>query len=521
MSDLSRIHFVGEYLPGDDARVELRNGRFVDVVNGTYHGPEVSLIVEGGKIQSMPGLPGEPGDIRPDFTIDLQGKTILPGLFNTHCHINVAATTIVPSFRDIRLNKRYADRQKAKDMAECLAHGITNIRDAFSEDLRPTVALKERIARGELPGPRIIQSVIVGPPGSYLAEKYGIVMRSLRSALGLPAVEHSRRESGVVEFPVEATESQVRDAVDRAVDERGAEAIKIGEQRENMANLKPDSTIMTINQLEALADQARRRGLKTLMHHVSVDSFRRGVKAGVSTLSHIATDAALSKEDVTAFKEAGCIIEPTVSVAYGITWKVKGDEWYDHPEMERLTAFRNGTYTYAAMADEYYIPELRDSVVGSYARLSTGKFKLLGVVSMSRVFRYYARSVAHGFDNLRLLVSEGASIALANDGGVPPCTPAMMGLELTFFDLALNQEPGGNRLNGVEALRIATIKSARSMGLEAEFGSIESGKVADLVVVDGDPIEDFRVLGSRAAALFMDGRLVIDNCGLQIEAAEA
>ena len=59
------------------------------------------------------------------------------------------------------------------------------------------------------------------------------------------------------------------------------------------------------------------------------------------------------------------------------------------------------------------------------------------------------------------------------------------------------------------------------MGLETEFGSLESGKVADLAVVDGDPLADFRVLGSRVAALFMDGKLVIDNCGLQPEAVEA
>jgi imidazolonepropionase-like amidohydrolase len=53
--------------------------------------------------------------------------------------------------------------------------------------------------------------------------------------------------------------------------------------------------------------------------------------------------------------------------------------------------------------------------------------------------------------------------------------------------------------------------------LEDKFGSIETGKTADLVILDGDPLEDFRLIGSRAAALFMDGRLVINNCNLQVE----
>jgi imidazolonepropionase-like amidohydrolase len=55
------------------------------------------------------------------------------------------------------------------------------------------------------------------------------------------------------------------------------------------------------------------------------------------------------------------------------------------------------------------------------------------------------------------------------------------------------------------------------MGLDEQFGTLESGKIADIVIVDGDPFEDFRVIGSRVAALFMDGKLVINNCGLEIE----
>jgi len=111
-------------------------------------------------------------------------------------------------------------------------------------------------------------------------------------------------------------------------------------------------------------------------------------------------------------------------------------------------------------------------------------------------------------------------MALANDGGVINCTPAMMNLELNFFDFALNSEAGGKRFDGAEASRIATINSAYSMGLEKEFGSIATGKIADLVIVDGNPLTDFHVIGSRVAALFMGGKLIINNCGLQLEAVK-
>jgi imidazolonepropionase-like amidohydrolase len=94
----------------------------------------------------------------------------------------------------------------------------------------------------------------------------------------------------------------------------------------------------------------------------------------------------------------------------------------------------------------------------------------------------------------------------------------MMNLELRMFDHVLKGKPDGKQLSGAEAVKIATINSARSLGLEDEFGSIESGKTADLVILDGDPLADFRLIGSRVDALFMDGALVINNCSLEVEA---
>jgi imidazolonepropionase-like amidohydrolase len=521
MSDYSKTNFVKEYLPGKGARVELKNGRFLDVIKGIYFSPEVSLMIERGRIKSMPGLPGEPKDIKPDFTIDLKGKTVLPGLFNTHCHINLMVMTLFPSIRDIRLSNKFSQVQKAKTMAECLAHGITNIRDAFSEDLRSSWALRGMISLGKIPGPRFLQSVLVGPPNSYLAEKYGLAMRLLGSTIGISKLDHARHEAGVVEFPINATEQQVRDAVDRAIDERGAEVIKIGEQRESLTNSKPDLTIMTINQLHALADQARRRGVKSMMHHVSVESFRRGIKAGVSSLAHMAVDSHLTKEDVDAFKAAGCVIDSTRSVGYALAWKIEGDPCYNHPEMKRLTEYRDKTYTFTTLANEYYIPELRDSVIRSYRMMSSGRFKVLGIINLTRLLRCYAPNISYGVDNFRLLFEQGARMALSNDGGILVCTPAMIGLELNLFDFDLNRVAGDKRFNGAEAARIATINSAYSMGLEKEFGSIETGKIADLAIVDGNPLTDLHVMGSRVAALFMDGELLINNCGLKVEAVEA
>lgn len=527
MTDNPKTNFVKEYMPGKNARTELKNGRFLDVINGKYFNPETSLIISNGRILAMPGLPGESTAIRPDFVIDLRGKAVMPGLFNTHCHVNMTISTIAPGIRDIRLSERVSEQQKAKNMAECLNHGITNVRDAYTEDLRTTQKLKEEIHKGKIPGPRIVQAVVVAPPGGYLTQKYPLAIQLIASAFGINKVfgiaqmDHSRVESGVVEFPVDATEKQVGEAVNRAIDERGAEAIKIGEQPHNVITLKQDSTIMTMNQLAALVDQTRLRGLQCMMHHKSVESFRRGVKAGVSSLSHLPSDALLTKEDVETFKAAGCIIEPTVSTAYGLFWKIKGDPWADYRDMTRLTEFRDKTYTYVDLADEYYMPELRNRVINSYEKLSKGKFRVLSFHNLLPLLQHYAPGIYYGLENLRLLFEHDAGVALANDGGAPPLTPAMMRLELTLLDFFLKKESLSVKLNGAAVARISTINSSLSTGLEKDFGSIETGKVADLVILDGDPLEEPHIIGSRVAALFMDGRLLIDNCGIQVKALGA
>ncbi len=504
--------FVTDYQPGDEARVELKNGRFVDVIKGGYFDPGVGLIIKGSKILALTGPTDRESGIKADLTIDCLGKTILPGLFNTHCHITITAPTTLPDFKDVKLFKAYSDRQIEKNMAECLIHGITTIRDAYAEDLRRTRQLRERISKREIPGPRFLQSIVVGPPGGYLLERVGLVMHWMRSALGIASVDHNLDYSGGVEFPVEADEQRVRDAVDRAIDERGAQIIKLGEQKENMTNYKPTSTIMTQNQMNAIADQARKRGLKSTIHQVSVATFRRAVEAGISSLAHLPRDGVLSAKDVEAFVSKGCISDPTLSVSYDVSYKIKGDPVADDPNMTLLTEFRNRVHS--ALVDEYWIDEFKPGAQKHYDKANSGQMKIFGFLPMTTMFKYYAPAAVYGARNIRLLFQNGARITTSNDGGIPPCTPAMMQQEVDLFDLFLNKGTGENIFTGADAIKMATINSAVCLGLEDQLGSIEAGKTADLAIVDGDPFIDPHVVGSRVAALFKDGRLVINNCGL-------
>jgi imidazolonepropionase-like amidohydrolase len=84
-----------------------------------------------------------------------------------------------------------------------------------------------------------------------------------------------------------------------------------------------------------------------------------------------------------------------------------------------------------------------------------------------------------------------------------------------MLDFVLNRD--GDRLfTPADALRVATIQSARALGQAEQYGSISPGKVADLALLDGDPLQDLSLIGKPVQALFTGGKLAINRCGLVV-----
>jgi len=288
----------------------------------------------------------------------------------------------------------------------------------------------------------------------------------------------------------------------------------VGESLEkSLINSKP--VLMGVEQLEFITDQARRRGKQSTIHSVSADTFRRAVRAGFSSLAHVPRDGYINQEDVDSFLKTGCIMDPTLSVAYDMSWKIKGKSSCIDPDLLRLYKYRNDVYE--VFASEFWIPQLKECVISGMNKANKGKYKMFGLVSLEKLLAHFACFPLFGFENARRLFNSGAIIACGNDGGIQSCTPAMIGNELSLIDLFLNDIDSDKIFDGSAAVKTATINSARSMGIDKSFGSIQSGKVADLVIVEGNPFEDLSVIGNPVDALFMDGRLVIDNCDLSTD----
>ena len=211
------------------------------------------------------------------------------------------------------------------------------------------------------------------------------------------------------------------------------------------------------------------------------------------------------------------MIEPTTTLAYFFCFD--HDDKTAHPRLARLNRLRSAAHR--RKIEGYWTPELRPLVRRAFDRAVSGQRRAFGLFDLSPVFTYFSRVISNGFDNVQRIVGEAgiSSIACGNDAGPCPSTPAGIDLELEMLDLCLSNH-GQTGLLPADALRVATINSARCMALEERFGSIEPGKIADLVVVDGDPLSDWRALGRPASAVFKDGKLVINRCGLKAQRSE-
>lgn len=110
------------------------------------------------------------------------------------------------------------------------------------------------------------------------------------------------------------------------------------------------------------------------------------------------------------------------------------------------------------------------------------------------------REYRQALDNIRFLMDEGIVVAFGTDNPPP--------LGLTTFMVEV--EALGTVLSPAEVIETMTINAARYLELDDSLGTLEPGKVADLVLVDGDPLEDLSALG-EVVTVVKEGRIVSEE----------
>lgn len=465
--------------PGKGETLLIRNAEIVDVVGGTMLHRR-SVLIKDGRIEEVL-TEKKAENIEADRVMDASGAYIMPGLINAHCH------TLLPSTLSFTPDVVAAlGRQMERVFEECAAHGVTAVRDAGSLPLL-LKRFSERIEGGELLGPRIFHAgSFVNVPGGYpdflpplpdrLAKKWG-------------------RFGYQVKTPVEVEEAVERNAQD------GACFIKTAlDDRSLFVGQKPLS-VMDDQLLEALVKAADERGLKVSAHHRFRRGFVRGVDFGLGGMEHLPADEVLDDAEVERFVSAGMYVVPTVSVGWALSGLSHGDPYLEEPLVRRSLANRREVLR--TLYPHLFEPPVYRSIMRAERNACDPAYP------ERRHFMYvvdpkiFTQALIVGRENLNKLYHAGALIGCGNDGGVPQLSPALVGLEMVLLADVSDMSP-------VDVIRSATINNARILGMEKDLGSVEKGKLADLVLLPGNPLENMEhVIWPNA--VFKGGMLIYSD----------
>ncbi len=386
----------------------IRGAHLIDGT-GADPQPDCSLLIEAGRIVEV--RPG--GGLRATAdtrSVDVQGRAVIPGLFNCHVHLHLdagpqplaALAAEPPGLSALRA----AHRAQAM-----LRRGITTVRDCGAKDWQ-VIHLRDAVASGAVQGPRI--------------QACG---RALCAAGG---------HAAVLSEPV-ADEVEMARAARRQL-EAGADFLKVmatggfGKDGEQL-----DRCEFEVEPIRLAAEIAHRAGRKLAVHAYGNLGIRNAIAAGADSIEHATF---VDDETLDLLRRRGIFIVPTLTNTYRVA--TEGEA--------------GGIAPYIVKTASRVFPTM--------------------ITNAGRAYR------------------AGVKMALGTDAGswLNPHTDVAT-------EIRLRVEAGATPL---AALTMATFLSAHCLGLEAIVGSLAPGKLADVVVLDGDPLTDLTAF-ERVHAVYQSG----------------
>ena len=269
--------------------IAIKAGHLVDVDSGTVLSDQVILIRDNRIVAVGKALAIPPGAT----VIDLSNLTVLPGLIDCHTHLADGARD--PSGDPLSYLKRTAAEVALESVPNAkvtLDSGFTTVRDVGVYRALTDVALRDAIARGNIPGPRM-----------YVAGAYVTITGGAGALTGAaPDIQLPwDLRYGQADGPW-----QVR-AVIRKLANDGVDHIKIlssGAVLEHGSN--PNSQEFTMEELQAAVEEAHAFGLRVEAHAHSAQGIKNAIRAGVASVEHATM---IDDEGIALAKERGTYLD--------------------------------------------------------------------------------------------------------------------------------------------------------------------------------------------------------------------
>jgi imidazolonepropionase-like amidohydrolase len=387
----------------------IQAGRLIVDAAQPERGPS-TVIVDNGRISRIESGFTAPAGV---IVVDERSRTIMPGMTDVHVHLTMNSGEPWYAGFTRKYSVPYAATVGLTHALEMARGGFTTVRD-LGGDTSAVIAVRDAVAEGRFPGPRIKVS------GSPLS----IIGGHADAATGLPP-ELAAAVNEADLNPSVCTGAQECQKVVRKLAAAGVDVIKF------MATggvLDPGAMGLeqhfTNEEMKAICDMAHAMHLKAAAHAHGAQGILAATNAGVDSIEH---GTFLDEAGARAMKAHGTYYSATL-MAFG---GVKG-------------------------------------------LIGTGKLTPEMEAKAKQTFEVWGKG-------LNLAYRTGVKIALGTDSAVAPHTEANK-------ELALMVEKGG--MTPRDALIAATKGGPDLMGLSNQTGTLDPGKSADLIAVEGDPLVD-------------------------------
>ena len=401
--------------------------------------------------------------------VEATGKFVTPGFIDTNVHLSLYNN----GESMVRYEDRFLDLVTEAAQTE-LKYGITTVRDSYGA-LLPLIAVRDSIARGKLIGPRmLVAGNIVGWGGP-------------RSPLFSNATPTTFFDERMMDFIAQGSGEELLDmspeelrVAMRAYLDKGPDFVKYG-------GTSHTNSLITFSprQQEALVDEVHKRGLIAEVHATNPEPLRMSVLAGVDLIQHPEVHSVPIPDDLVKL-----IVERKVICSI-LSNTITGKPWKDYLKTRQR-------------ADSAKADSLKNDTLKVMQRARTG-WEL----------RNERRSQGVGIRraNAEKLIKGGCITTPSTDTylssapeflRIPRSDPHLMPGTATLAAIEGLVELG---MTPAQAIVAATKNGAiASQGLK-DYGTLEVGKLADLLVLDADPLADIQNI-RKLSLVIRDGRII-------------
>jgi imidazolonepropionase-like amidohydrolase/ABC-type multidrug transport system permease subunit len=431
------------------ARIVIGDGRVIEIG---------SVLVRGGKIAEVyEGDGPDPKTLKAE-TVEAAGKTILPGLIDVHVHLGAPG--------GFSSDVKYGDdKNMRRALAAYLYSGVTTVR-SVGDTLDGILKVRSMVSSGEILG----SDMQTCGPLFTAAGGHGTEFFK-----GLPANTRANLEKQSLRIPTSGDEAQ------KQVDElknQGLDCIK--------AILESGAGGQVFNRLDtglfdAVAQQSHADSLPLAVHTGDARDVADAVQALANSVEHGSFRERIPDAVFEQMARQGTFYDPTLS----------GGEAFKDFVAGKTDLLRR------SLAQQVGPPELLRDTEEAMASPN--------MEPMRKSMAQYPPDMAIAIDNLKRAQAHGVLLVTGSDAG----NPLVVHGPTVQHEMQLWVRAG---ISPAVALQAATLNAARLLRADNHVGSIRSGNDADLLVVDGNPLEDITATERISMVVFKGER--IDRTGL-------